>query len=116
MSEHVVVIGHITSVNTFADGNNSYTVREDGSNSLFRFTEPTALTDGKKPLLRGSTGQFELEPVLDKDGNVVVAEFARRDGTQDAVAVTRLSRWYLVEAAKAADEKRAAQPLVPATA
>lgn len=112
-TEPVMVEGHISSAITFADGNHSYTVRDASTQGLFRFTEGTPLTEKGKPLLRGSLIQAELNPVVDeKTGEPVVNDFDRRDGSTGQVAITRLNRWYLIQAATSADEKRAQKPLI----
>lgn len=107
----MILQGTLSSVKTFEDGNTSYTVK-DKDNNLFRFTESTPLTDGKKPIIQGSVIQVELEAVTGDDGHEVVKSFERRDGSSDSVSVCRMRGWYLVESAKTADEKRNAKPLV----
>jgi hypothetical protein len=108
----MIVEGKISKVTEFDDGNISYTFKSN--DDLFRFTEPTAMSDTKgRALLRGSELQCELHPVLDDDNNPVVKPFEKDDGSTGAVGVCRLGRWYLVKAALAADDKRANAPLQP---
>lgn len=102
----------ITHVMPFDDGNHSYTVKAIGSDTLYRFVEATALTDGKRPLLRTSHIQVELAPIVDAEGTPVIRTPQRKDGTLFDVHLGALKAWYLVEAAKSADEKRSAKPLV----
>jgi hypothetical protein len=111
MSNAVIVEGKLSKVTEFEDGNISYTFKT--GDVLYRFTEPTAMSDSKgRALLRNSELQCELFPVLDDDENPVVKPFEKDDGSIGQVHVTRLGRWYLVSAALSADDKRANAPLV----
>lgn len=116
----VIVEGRIGKVTAFADGNVSYTLRDTKEGGeLYRFTEPTAMSDTKgRGLLHGSIIQAELKLVVDANGNKVVKPFDMDDGEKGHVVVARLGRWYLVDAALSADDKRISAPLIaqaPAT-
>lgn len=109
----IIISGHISRVTPFEDGNVSYTFLDSKTQELYRFTEPTAMSDTKgRGLLRGSQLQAELFPVLDANDQPVVREFDMDNGDKGKVIVCRLGRWYLEHAALSADDKRISAPLI----